>query len=234
MLRGRFRDIDLAGWASFDGNGTLVSDDVAEAFPTSLLYAYAALDAGRPYVNFTPSLGSSVPALDELARARGTVHAGRDGKTGETLVKTTLAPLFALRNLRVLAWEGYNMLGNPDGEALNTRTGFKRNYRRLPYQGYEDTPRTMFPVQRHRDDLETKTWVAGVIVDGTAKAYPIQSVPADRWVKDQVDETAVRFRYQPESALFELEGEAGESLPVVKAYWFAWQAFYPDTKLYSR
>jgi myo-inositol-1-phosphate synthase len=69
-------------------------------------------------VNFTPSVGSSVPALDELARARGTAHAGRDGKTGETLVKTTLAPLFAFRNMKVLAWEGYNMLGNRDGEAL--------------------------------------------------------------------------------------------------------------------
>jgi myo-inositol-1-phosphate synthase len=87
-------------------------------FPPSMLYAYAALDASYPYVNFTPSVGASVPALDELARVRGTVHAGRDGKTGETLVKTTLAPLFAHRNLRVLAWEGYNMLGNPDGEAL--------------------------------------------------------------------------------------------------------------------
>jgi len=105
-------------WSSLIDLAAALDDDVAEAFPTSLLYAYAALDAGRPYVNFTPSLGSSVPALDELARARGTVHAGRDGKTGETLVKTTLAPLFALRNLRVLAWEGYNMLGNPDGEAL--------------------------------------------------------------------------------------------------------------------
>jgi len=105
-------------WNSLTDLRGALDDDRAEVFPTSLLYAYAALDAGCAYVNFTPSLGSSVPALDELARARGTVHAGRDGKTGETLVKTTLAPLFALRNLRVLAWEGYNMLGNPDGEAL--------------------------------------------------------------------------------------------------------------------
>ncbi|MHC4847863.1 MAG: inositol-3-phosphate synthase [Planctomycetota bacterium] len=105
-------------WNSLTELSAALEDDRAEVFPTSLLHAYAALDAGCPYVNFTPSVGSSVPALDELARARGTVHAGRDGKTGETLVKTTLAPLFALRNLRVLAWEGYNMLGNPDGEAL--------------------------------------------------------------------------------------------------------------------
>jgi myo-inositol-1-phosphate synthase len=105
-------------WDSLAALRAALDDDRPEAFPPSLLYAYAALDAGYPYVNFTPSTGSSVRALDELARARGTVHAGRDGKTGETLVKTTLAPLFAFRNLRVLAWEGYNMLGNPDGQSL--------------------------------------------------------------------------------------------------------------------
>jgi myo-inositol-1-phosphate synthase len=105
-------------WDSLTALRKALDGDHAEVFPASLLYAYAALDAGLPYVNFTPSVGASVPALDELARVRGTVHAGRDGKTGETLVKTTLAPLFAHRNLRVLAWEGYNMLGNPDGEAL--------------------------------------------------------------------------------------------------------------------
>jgi len=105
-------------WESLTQLRAALDDDRAEVFPASMLYAYAALDAGHAYVNFTPSTGSSVPALDELARARGAVHAGRDGKTGETLVKTTLAPLFALRNLKVHAWEGYNMLGNPDGEAL--------------------------------------------------------------------------------------------------------------------
>lgn len=105
-------------WGSIAHLRAALDDDQAEVFPPSVLYAYAALDAGYPYANFTPSTGSSIPALDELARARGTVHAGRDGKTGETLVKTTLAPLFAHRNLKVHAWEGYNMLGNPDGEAL--------------------------------------------------------------------------------------------------------------------
>ena len=105
-------------WESLTRLRAALDDNRVEAFPASLQYAYAALDAGCAYVNFTPSVGSSVPALDELARARGVVHAGRDGKTGETLVKTTLAPLFAARHLRVLAWEGYNMLGNRDGEAL--------------------------------------------------------------------------------------------------------------------
>ncbi len=86
--------------------------------PASTVYAYAAIGAGCPYVNFTPSLGSSIPALRALAKKKNVPHAGSDGKTGETLVKTTLAPMFQARALRVLAWQGYNMLGNRDGAVL--------------------------------------------------------------------------------------------------------------------
>lgn len=89
-----------------------------EPLPASALYAYAALDAGLPFVDFTPSMGAAIPALDELARARGTVYAGRDGKTGETLVKTALASMFGSRNLRVTSWSGLNLLGGGDGRAL--------------------------------------------------------------------------------------------------------------------
>lgn len=84
-----------------------------------VLGAYAALDLGFPFINFTPSPANTIPALRDLARARSVPHMGADGKTGETLVKTALAPLFAGRALRVLSWEGYNMLGNRDGFVLN-------------------------------------------------------------------------------------------------------------------
>jgi myo-inositol-1-phosphate synthase len=87
--------------------------------PSSSLYAYAALDFGLPYVNFTPSLGASVPALQELARMRGAVVCGKDGKTGETLLKSVLAPMFALRNWQILSWVGHNIFGNRDGQVLD-------------------------------------------------------------------------------------------------------------------
>jgi len=87
-------------------------------FPASSLYAYAALQAGAPFVNFTPNHGASLPALRQLALERGVAHCGNDGKTGETLVKSALAPMFQKRALKVLAWQGYNMLGNRDGETL--------------------------------------------------------------------------------------------------------------------
>ncbi len=92
--------------------------DAGEAPPASTLYAYAALGSGRPFVNFTPSLGATPAALRALAEREGVPHCGNDGKTGETLLKTVLAPMFAARALRVLSWQGYNMLGNRDGEVL--------------------------------------------------------------------------------------------------------------------
>ena len=88
------------------------------ALPASSLYAYAAMDLGLPYVNFTPSLGASMPALEELAMVKKVPLAGKDGKTGETLLKTVLAPMFASRNMRVLSWVGHNILGARDGQVL--------------------------------------------------------------------------------------------------------------------
>ncbi len=90
-----------------------------EAVQASTLYAYAAILEGCPYINFTPSSGALIPALVRLAEQSGVPVMGNDGKTGETLVKSALAPLFLSRNLEILSWEGVNMLGNMDGQVLN-------------------------------------------------------------------------------------------------------------------
>ncbi len=92
--------------------------DAGTSQPASTIYAYAAFTAGYPLVNFTPNIGASIPALRELAKQKGVPHCGNDGKTGETLVKTVLAPMFKARALKVQAWQGYNMLGNRDGAVL--------------------------------------------------------------------------------------------------------------------
>ncbi|WP_147917839.1 inositol-3-phosphate synthase [Ruania zhangjianzhongii] len=86
--------------------------------PQSSLYAYAAFRAGCALVAFTPSPGPNLPALVELAQRQSVPWAGRDGKTGETLVKTTLAPMFATRALKVRSWASYNLLGGGDGQTL--------------------------------------------------------------------------------------------------------------------
>jgi myo-inositol-1-phosphate synthase len=89
-----------------------------EVLPPSSLYAYAAVRAGCPYVDFTPSTGLRLPALAALAAQRGIPYAGHDGKTGETLVKSVLAPMFAMRHLAVRSWSGVNLLGGGDGATL--------------------------------------------------------------------------------------------------------------------
>ncbi|GAA4786437.1 inositol-3-phosphate synthase [Streptomyces ziwulingensis] len=88
------------------------------ALPPSSLYAAAALRAGCPYVNFTPSTGLHHPGLAGAAAAGGLPYAGRDGKTGQTLLRSVLGPMFAQRALTVRAWSGTNLLGGGDGAAL--------------------------------------------------------------------------------------------------------------------
>ena len=90
----------------------------APVLPPSSLYAYAAFTAGCSYVDFTPSTGARLPALAELAAERGLPWAGHDGKTGETLLKSVLAPMFARRHLQVRTWSGVNLLGGGDGANL--------------------------------------------------------------------------------------------------------------------
>jgi len=86
--------------------------------PASTLYALAALRAGCPYVNFTPSEGLHHPAAARAAEESGLPYAGRDGKTGQTLLRAVLGPMFAQRALTVRAWSGTNLLGGGDGAAL--------------------------------------------------------------------------------------------------------------------
>ena len=105
------------GWGSLHDLRQALESGQA-VLPASSLYACAALLAGCPFVEFTPSTGARIPALDELARERGLPYAGSDGKTGETLVKSVLAPMFARRALRVRSWSGTNLLGGGDGAAL--------------------------------------------------------------------------------------------------------------------
>lgn len=106
---------------TIEGFERMIDENRTEFASASMLYAYAALKLGLPYANFTPSAGSSIPALKQLAEQKGVPHAGNDGKTGETLVKTTLAPMFAYRNMEVVGWMSYNILGDYDGKVLSAR-----------------------------------------------------------------------------------------------------------------
>ena len=104
----------FADLASFE-QGIAKND---EAIGPAVLYAYAALLEDAAYVNFTPSLAADVPALIQLAEERGVPVAGKDGKTGQTFLKTLIAPGLRMRNLKVDGWFSTNILGNRDAVAL--------------------------------------------------------------------------------------------------------------------
>jgi myo-inositol-1-phosphate synthase len=102
--------------------GLKANDD---AISPSQLYAYAAIMEGVPYANGAPNLSADVPALEALAAERGVPLAGKDFKTGQTLMKTILAPGFKARMLGVHGWFSTNILGNRDGEVLDDPDSFK-------------------------------------------------------------------------------------------------------------
>ena len=96
-----------------------------DSVPPSMLYAYAALQESVPFINGAPNLTVDVPAMVELANARGVPIAGKDFKSGQTLLKTVLAPMLKARMLGLEGWYSTNILGNRDGEVLDDPGSFR-------------------------------------------------------------------------------------------------------------
>jgi myo-inositol-1-phosphate synthase len=96
-----------------------------ETIPSSMIYAYAAIKEGIPYANAAPNLSADVPALLELAAQTGSPVTGKDLKTGQTLIKTIIAPGLKARLLGIEGWYSTNILGNRDGEVLDDPESFK-------------------------------------------------------------------------------------------------------------
>jgi myo-inositol-1-phosphate synthase len=91
----------------------------------SMLYAYAALQEGVPFANGAPNLTVDVPALRVYATEHGVPISGKDFKTGQTLIKTVIAPMLKARMLGLSGWYSTNILGNRDGEVLDDPDSFK-------------------------------------------------------------------------------------------------------------
>ena len=98
------------------------SDD---AIPSSMIYAYAAIKEGIPYANAAPNLSADIPALIQLAQQTDSPLCGKDLKTGQTLIKTIIAPGLKARLIGVEGWYSTNILGNRDGEVLDDPESFK-------------------------------------------------------------------------------------------------------------
>jgi len=127
---------------ALDGNERKISP--------AMLYAYSAIRSGAGYVNFTPSLAADLPALIELARREGVPLCGKDGKTGQTMMKTVLAPAFRMRALRVDGWYSTNILGNRDGLALDDKDSLAS---KLATKGSVLNQMLGYPVDDHLVDI---------------------------------------------------------------------------------
>jgi len=121
----------------------------------------------------------------------------------------------------------------PDGQVLSIDTGYHRNYGRDAYASYFASDKTMFPVPHTRQELSNKTKVIGVFINGKAKAYPVNALPSGRVIIDSIENKKIKIRYDARTKHPEITNSNNESVPSVVVFWFAWQAFYPDTLLWQ-
>ena len=132
-----------------------------------------------------------------------------------------------------ISWKKWKQQ-HPSTVVLSHRTGYARNYAIDPYEGYYRVGSLMFPVGRVRVDLPTKERVVGVEIDGAAKAYVLQSLqPRPGIIKDRVGNTDIFIEVSSEGEVMAVRRASGEAVPHVFIYWFAWQAFHPQTQIFS-
>ena len=121
----------------------------------------------------------------------------------------------------------------PEGEVLSKETGHHRNYGGKAYASYFSSDTTMFPVPHTRTEFANKAWVIGVVIDGAAKAYPVEMMPDGKEIQDRVGQQQITISYDAEKRFPQVSAIGGEVIPSVMAFWFAWQAFYPDTEVWT-
>lgn len=118
-------------------------------------------------------------------------------------------------------------------QVLSLETGHDRDYTATAYASYFASDQTMFPVRRNRDELPSKAWVLGVVLNGRAKAYAIARLPDSQTLTDKVGEHLITVRWNAAARHAQVHDQNGREVPSVQAFWFAWQAFYPETQLWN-
>jgi hypothetical protein len=122
----------------------------------------------------------------------------------------------------------------PNSEVLSLNTGSDRDYSRDPYAGYDRTERLFFPVSKSDRRYSRKTWVLGLESNGVSKAWPFPELAKTGGkVMDTFAGQPVEIRYDAAQSAASAHDADGNLLPAVRAYWFAWYGFYPDTDVYN-
>jgi hypothetical protein len=137
-----------------------------------------------------------------------------------------------LLNSEHLTWKAWRAQ-HPDGLVLSLETGFDRDYAGSPYAEYERSPHPMVSTPSHRREFSPKVWVQGIVVNGRPRAYPIESLPDGVTVTDNVDGIELRVRRDRADRRVTVRDRNGQAVPSIPSYWFAWQAFYPETTVWT-
>ena len=122
---------------------------------------------------------------------------------------------------------------HPNTQVLSFDTGYLRQYSSNPYDGYEETSATLFPVKFRSEGFHPKQRVVGIEVNGESKAWPlVELAKADRPIRDYVGGKEVVVHYDKASQTAWIEDAQGKALPSVTLFWFAWAAFHDSTSVY--
>jgi len=123
---------------------------------------------------------------------------------------------------------------NPNTQVLSDATGYNRNYAIDPYEDYYRIGALMFPVGDVRKDLAIKDRVLGVQIGKTAKAYPLKWLRAHPGIhKDQLADRTLEIEVNSDGEVVSVRNQNGEAISSIYAYWFAWQAFHPETLVFQ-
>jgi hypothetical protein len=121
----------------------------------------------------------------------------------------------------------------PDTEVLSKNTGYDRDYSEDPYKGYYESSRGLFSFFRPGPDEEAKELIAGVTVNGQAKAYPLKLLREKKQVTDGVGGKELTLTFDPETDDLAIRDQKGQRVPYISVYWFVWQGIHPETQRYS-
>lgn len=131
-----------------------------------------------------------------------------------------------------LTWKAWRQK-HPGGEVLSPNTGHKRDYEADAYAPYFASDQTMFPVPQTRRELPNKAKILGLVIAGKSKAYPLDQLPDNVVVRDRFSDEDIEILWNQTNREPQVRKADGKPVPSIVGFWFAWQAFYPDTELWK-
>ena len=257
----RFTSAEGAGWLRPDDRVLgLVHNGVAKAYPLRILDWHEIVNdrfAGEPVVvSYCPLCGSGMAfdaEIDGKARTFGVsgllynsdvllYDRGTESLWSQIQMEAVSGPLkgteLELLPMRNTTWRAWHRQ-HPDTRVLSRHTGFQRNYDATPYAGYDETPGLYFPVEHRDRRFHPKAPVLGLELDGEIfKAYPFDELDEalggkTGTITDTVGGRELTVRYDAGAGSAAVFDELGRELPTVRAFWFAWAAFHPDTEVFK-